>query len=140
LIYGNTLAFNRIIYAKNFVKFVQKLNLFVSDTNWCGLFAVIMVCSVYTCLLIGCYFLPAIESNDVECTEEGEVFEYQVEEDQGQANQGKPSILDAYLNPIHLLCRFHKGLLNCMFLYCYSSCSNYLLAQAPQANCYHPSR
>jgi hypothetical protein len=39
-----------------------------------------------------------IESNDVECTEEGEVFEYQEEEDQGQANQGKPSILDAYLN------------------------------------------
>jgi hypothetical protein len=38
-----------------------------------------------------------IESNDVECTEEGEVFEYQEEEDQGQANQGKPSILDAYL-------------------------------------------
>jgi hypothetical protein len=48
---------------------------------------------VYACLLIGCCFLPAIESNDVECTEEGEVFEYQEEEDQGQANQGKPSTL-----------------------------------------------
>jgi hypothetical protein len=35
--------------------------------------------------------LPAIESNDTECTEEGEVYEYQEEEDQGQANQGKPS-------------------------------------------------
>jgi hypothetical protein len=35
---------------------------------------------------------PAIESNE-ECTEEGEVFEYQKEEDQGQANQGKPSNL-----------------------------------------------
>jgi hypothetical protein len=45
------------------------------------------------CLL----FLPAIESNDTECTEEGEVYKYQEEEDQGQANQGKPSILDAYL-------------------------------------------
>jgi hypothetical protein len=33
----------------------------------------------------------------------GEIFEYQEEEDQGQANQGKPSILDAYLNlSIHL--------------------------------------
>jgi hypothetical protein len=67
--------------------------------------------------------------------EEGEVFEYQEEEDQGLANQGKPSVLDAYLNPIHLLCMFHKGLSNCMFfLYCYSPRSNYLLAQAPEAN------
>jgi hypothetical protein len=43
-----------------------------------------------------CYYFPAIESNE-ECTEEGEVFEYQEEEDQGLANQGKPSIIDAYL-------------------------------------------
>jgi hypothetical protein len=84
------------------------------------------MCLVYDCLLIACYFFPAIESKDVECTEEGEVYEYQEEEDQGQATQGKPSILDAYLKPIHLLCRLHKGLLNCMFLYCYSSCSNYI--------------
>jgi hypothetical protein len=44
-------------------------------------------------MLIVCVFLffPAIESND-DCTEEGEVFEYQEEGDQGQANQGKPSI------------------------------------------------
>jgi hypothetical protein len=34
---------------------------------------------------------PAIESSD-DCAEEGEVFEYQEEGDQGQANQGKPSI------------------------------------------------
>jgi hypothetical protein len=70
------------------------------------------------CMLVCLLFailLPAIESNDTECTEEGEVYEYQEEEDQGQATQGKPSILDAYLNPIHLLCRLHKGLLNCMF-------------------------
>jgi hypothetical protein len=45
----------------------------------------------------------AIELNK-ECAEEGEVFEYQEEEYQGLANQGKPSKLDAYLNPIHLLC------------------------------------
>jgi hypothetical protein len=38
----------------------------------------------------------ALDLNDTECTEEGEIFEYQ-EEAQGQANQGKPSILDAYL-------------------------------------------
>jgi hypothetical protein len=57
-------------------KIVQKLKLFVFDTHWCGLFAVMMVRSVYSCLLIGCYFLPIIESNVVKCTEEGEVFEY----------------------------------------------------------------
>jgi hypothetical protein len=82
------------------------------------------VCELWkhACLLCAVIFL-AIESND-ECAEEGEVFEYQEEEDQGQATQGKPSILDAYLNPIHLLCRLHKGVLNCMLLYCYISCSN----------------
>jgi hypothetical protein len=77
---------------------------------------------MHVCLLCA-FIFSAIDSND-ECAEEGEVFEYQEEGDQGQANQGKPSVLDAYLNPIHLLCRLHKGLLNCMFLYCYSSCSN----------------
>jgi hypothetical protein len=41
--------------------------------------------------LFVCYYFPAIESNE-ECTEEGEVFEYQEEEDQGQTNQGKPSV------------------------------------------------
>jgi hypothetical protein len=40
----------------------------------------------YCVLLI----FPAIESND-EFAEEGEVFEYQEEEGQGQATQGKPS-------------------------------------------------
>jgi hypothetical protein len=79
---------------------------------------------MHVCLLCAIIFL-AIEF-DEECAEEGVVFEYQEEEDQGLANQGKPSILDAYLNPIRLLCRLHKGLLNCMFLYCYSSCSNYI--------------
>jgi hypothetical protein len=44
-------------------------------------------CLLYVC----CVSFPAIESND-DCAEEGEVFEYQEEGDQGQANQGKPSI------------------------------------------------
>jgi hypothetical protein len=59
---------------------------------------------VHICLLCAFIFIlfSAIDSND-ECAEEGEVFEYQEEGDQGQANQGKPSILDAYLNlSIHL--------------------------------------
>jgi hypothetical protein len=68
---------------------------------------------MHVCLLCA-FIFPAIDSND-ECAEEGEVFEYQEEGDQGQANQGKPSKLVAYLNPIHLFCRLHKCLLICMF-------------------------
>jgi hypothetical protein len=75
--------------------------MFVSDTLWlCGIecWNVCDLCMhVY---LFVCYYFLAIESNE-ECTEEGEVFEYQEEEDQGLANQGKPSKLEAYLNPIH---------------------------------------
>jgi hypothetical protein len=37
-----------------------------------------------------------LDSKDTKSTEEGEVFDYQGE-DQGQANQGKPSKLDSYL-------------------------------------------
>jgi hypothetical protein len=51
------------------------------------------MCSLYACVLIVCYYFPAIESNDNERAEEGEVYEYQEEEDQGQATQGKPSTL-----------------------------------------------
>jgi hypothetical protein len=56
------------------------------------------------CLLCACCF-PAIDSND-ECAEEGEVFEYQEEGDQGQANQGKPSILVAHLILVLLIACF----------------------------------
>jgi hypothetical protein len=64
--------------------------MFVSDTLWlcdveCG--DACALC-MHACLLS---LLPAIESNDTECNEEGEVFEYQEKEDQGLANQGKPS-------------------------------------------------
>jgi hypothetical protein len=43
---------------------------------------------IYLCV----FFFLAIQSNE-EYTEEGEIFEYQEEEDQGLANQGKPSNL-----------------------------------------------
>jgi hypothetical protein len=52
------------------------------------------------------------------------VYEYQEEEDQGQAGQGKPSKLDAYLHPIYIPCMFQDGLLKCMVLYCYGPYSN----------------
>jgi hypothetical protein len=65
------------------------------------------------------FLFPAIESND-DCAEEGEVFEYQEEGDQGQANQGKPSTC-AYMNPIMSLCiALLLSLLLCIaFVYCY---------------------
>jgi hypothetical protein len=40
--------------------------------------------------LLCAFIFPAIDASD-ECAEEVEVFEYQEEEDQGLANQGKPS-------------------------------------------------
>jgi hypothetical protein len=51
----------------------------------------VCVCGLcmHVCLLCVIAFLM-IESNE-ECAEEGEVYEYQEEEDQGQATQGKPS-------------------------------------------------
>jgi hypothetical protein len=55
------------------------------------------------CVLLSPF--PAIDSND-ECAEEGEVFEYQEEGDQGQANQGKPStccISESYYYTLHYL-------------------------------------
>jgi hypothetical protein len=56
------------------------------------------------------YYLSALDSNDTECTKEGEVFNYQGE-DKGQAYQGKPSNLVASLNPnftLHVLSMFTK--------------------------------
>jgi hypothetical protein len=70
---------------------------------WGGMHVLFGVFSVNACVLIYCYCLPAIDSNENECTEEGEIFEYQEEEDQGQANQGKPSKLVAYLIPVLLI-------------------------------------
>jgi hypothetical protein len=46
-----------------------------------------------------------VDSNDNGFSEEGEAFEYQ-EEDQGKANQGKPSKLDSYLIQVLLIACF----------------------------------
>jgi hypothetical protein len=51
--------------------------------------AALSVTCVFICALL---FFPTIESNE-ECTKEAEVYEYQDEEDQGHASQGKPSNL-----------------------------------------------
>jgi hypothetical protein len=66
--------------------------MFASVTHWLS-WVLHVLCVIYICLYAYCVLLifPAIESND-KCAEEGEIFEYQEEGDQGQANQGKPSI------------------------------------------------
>jgi hypothetical protein len=73
-------------------------------------------------MLIVCVVVfPAIESND-DCAEEGEVFEYQEEGDQGQANQGKPytcCISESYYYTLH--CFTSVFLLCIVSLYCYYS-------------------
>jgi hypothetical protein len=77
--------------------------MFVSDTQC--LSCVLHVLGVnHVCMNAYCVLLlfPAIESNN-DCAEEGKIFEYQEEGDQGQAIQGKPSTC-AYLNPTKSLC------------------------------------
>jgi Ca2+/H+ antiporter len=60
-------------------------------------FLAVVRCVNYLCLCAYCVnLLSALDSNDAGFSEEGEVFEYQ-EEDQGQADQSKPSKLVAYL-------------------------------------------
>jgi hypothetical protein len=74
---------------------------------------------MHVCSLCVVVTFPAIDSND-ECAEEGEVFEYQEEGDQGQANQGKPStccISESYYYTMH--CFTPAFLLCIVFLYCY---------------------
>jgi hypothetical protein len=68
---------------------------------------------MHVCLLCA-FIFPTIDSND-ECAEEGEVFGYQGEGDQGQANQGKPSKLVAYLIPILLVAWFITVYENALF-------------------------
>jgi hypothetical protein len=72
---------------------LRYLNLFASDTHcWSSVLHgwVWILCASVLIVCVVCS--PAIDSNE-ECAEEGEVFEYQEEGDQGQANQGKPSNL-----------------------------------------------
>jgi hypothetical protein len=85
-----------------------------------------------------CYYLLALDSNDTECTEEGEVLEYQEEEDQGQANQGKPSkfvasmILVLLMHDLLLFTKMH-GL-----MYCYCLWIAIIGDSAPRVMYYHP--
>jgi hypothetical protein len=93
---------------------------------------------MHVCLLCA-FIFPAIDAND-ECAEEGEVFGYQEEGDQGQANQGKPSILVAYLNPNKSLCivLLLPPLLCIVFLYCYSPYIAIVGDLAPQVDLVSP--
>jgi hypothetical protein len=67
------------------------------------------------------FLFPALESND-DYAEEGEVFEYQEEGDQGQANQGKPStcfISESYHGTMHY------STLTLTTMHCFSYIANY---------------
>jgi hypothetical protein len=95
---------------------------------------------VYACIFIcALLFFPTIESNE-QCTEEGEVYEYQDEEDQGQASQGKPSNLMHIWIPIYTFA---------YLLLLYESAWIYIAIvrvaiicwlRLRESNCYHPSR
>jgi hypothetical protein len=56
-------------------------------------------------MFISCYCLSALDWNDTESTEEGEVFGHQGE-DQGQDEKGKLSKLDSYLILVLLIACF----------------------------------
>jgi hypothetical protein len=56
---------------------------------------------IYASVLISLW-LSALDSNDTCYSVEGEIFEYQGD-DQEQAEQGKPSKLVAYLIPVLLI-------------------------------------
>jgi hypothetical protein len=75
---------------------------------------------MHVCLLCA-FIFPAIESND-ECAEEGGIFEYQEEGDQGQAIKAS-HLFDSYLNPITALC---ITLLLLLHMHCFSYIANYL--------------
>jgi hypothetical protein len=65
-----------------------------------------------------------LDSNDIGYSEEGEIFEYQ-EEDQGQAKQGKPSELLAYLILVLLIACFINVYENAYFTLLLPLNSNY---------------
>jgi hypothetical protein len=67
------------------------------------------VCGLFVQVCLFCYLLPTLDSNDTRFSKRVEIFEYQ-EEDQGQADQGKPSKLDSYLILVLLIACFIKCL------------------------------
>jgi hypothetical protein len=83
------------------------------------------MCVAFVCLHAYIfYYLPALDLNDTECTEEGEVFEYQ-DEDQGQAERGKPSKLVVSLILVLLTAYFTNVYENAWFILLLSLDSNY---------------
>jgi hypothetical protein len=91
------------------------------------------------CAYLYVIIFPAIESNE-ECAEEGEVFEYQEEEDQGLANQDKPSILDAYLILFTYFACFIKVYQTACFYIAMVLVAIICWLKLHKPNCYHPSR
>jgi hypothetical protein len=141
LLYLKTLVSNR----NNLITKIHKilicfLNMFVSDTLDCVMLSKCkMLWLVYACIFTVCYYFSG-DRIERGVYRRGEVFEYQEEEDQGQATQGKPS------NLLHIWILF-TCFAGCIKVYEFSCfriaialIAIILLAQAPQAYCYHPSR
>jgi hypothetical protein len=64
--------------------------------DWCDLFAA-MVCVILVCLhAYILLLLPTIDSNENECTEEGEIFEYQEKKTRDMPTKA------SHLNLLHL--------------------------------------
>jgi hypothetical protein len=57
---------------------------------WCEFVCCGDLCDLVVLAYLYRYYFSPLDLNDTECTKEGEVFEYQGE-DQGQAEKGKPS-------------------------------------------------
>jgi hypothetical protein len=118
---------------------VQNIALFVLILNWCGCLLLwwcalgMLVCSLFV------ISLPAIESNDTECTEEGEVFDFK------EKTRDKP-LKASHLNLMHIWILFTY--FACFIMFYYSAwfyiaivsvaISCWLKLHEP--NCYHPSR
>jgi hypothetical protein len=77
---------------------------------------------VLVCLLL--QFRSALDSNDTRYSKEGEIFEYQEEEDQGQAKKGKPYKLVAYLILVLLIACFIIVYENALFYVAIALTSN----------------
>jgi hypothetical protein len=89
---------------------------------------------VIVCLLL---FFTTIESNIDKFDEEGNFEDF--EEDQGQANQGKPSKLFAYLYPSFTYACFQRFFMqDALFLIAITPLWQFVGDLAPQVTCYHP--
>jgi hypothetical protein len=106
------------------------MNLVLDSKHVCFWYSLIVwywvmkcLCLVYACLLIVVIYFTSdrIEWHQVQ---RGRRSVWVPGRRRPGTSQSRQAIYTWYISdPIHLLCMLHKGLLNYMFLYCYSPCS-----------------